>query len=219
MRYKLEKPVHGAIGMEKYQCTIEWRNGTFITDEPATSGGKDTGPDPFTLLISSLASCTLVTLRMYIDRKGWDIPQITVNANFYQEEKDGKIITIFDRDISFASPLSEEQRARLLDIAKACPVSRILEGDIQLRTYLFREEDVQKKVLYSNGEVTVVWKPEFCKHSARCVSQLPEVFNVNAKPWIDVNGASTERIVEQVKRCPSGALRYFYDGKGEDGIF
>lgn len=213
MQYKLEKPVHGSIGMVKYQCTIEWRNGTFITDEPLKSGGQDTGPDPFTLLVSSLASCTLATLRMYIDRKGWDVPQISVNANFYQEIREGKTVTVFDRDIAFGNPLPEEQRSRLLEIAKACPVSKILEGEIQLRTYLFREEDVQKKVHYSNGEVTVVWKPEFCKHAARCASQLPEVFDPNAKPWINVNGATMERIVEQVKRCPSGALRYFYNGE------
>ncbi|QEH40943.1 (4Fe-4S)-binding protein [Chitinophaga sp. XS-30] len=213
MQYKLEKPVHGTIGTVKYQCTIEWRNGTFITDEPLKSGGQDTGPDPFTLLVSSLASCTLATLRMYIDRKGWDVPQISVNANFYQEIREGKTVTVFDRDIAFGNPLPEEQRSRLLEIAKACPVSKILEGEIQLRTYLFREEDVQKKVHYSNGEVTVVWKPEFCKHAARCASQLPEVFDPNAKPWINANGATTERIVEQVKRCPSGALRYFYNEK------
>ena len=69
MKYKLEKPVQGTIGNEKYQCTIEWRNGKFISDEPETIGGKDSGPDPYTLLLSSLASCKLITLRMYIDRK------------------------------------------------------------------------------------------------------------------------------------------------------
>lgn len=87
MIYKFEKPVHGSIGLEKYQCTIEWRNGKFISDEPQSSGGKDMGPDPYTLLLSSLASCTLVTLRMYIDRKGWNIPSISVNVNMYSEKK------------------------------------------------------------------------------------------------------------------------------------
>lgn len=87
VKYKFDKPVHGSIGNEKYQCTIEWRNGKFIADEPVTSGGKDSGPDPYTLLLSSLASCTLVTMRMYIDRKGWQVPEIAVNANMYQETK------------------------------------------------------------------------------------------------------------------------------------
>jgi putative redox protein len=87
MIYKFEKPIAGHIGLEKYQCTIKWRNGEFISDEPASSGGKDLGPDPHTLLLSALASCTLVTLRMYIDRKNWNIPVVTVNVNMYQEIK------------------------------------------------------------------------------------------------------------------------------------
>src|SRR4030095_1893589 len=76
MKYKLEKPIHATIGNEKYQCAIEWRNGKFIADEPVMSGGKDSGPDPYALLLSSLASCALITMRMYIDRKGWDISEV-----------------------------------------------------------------------------------------------------------------------------------------------
>ena len=213
MQYKFEKPVHGTISREKYQCTIEWRNGKFIADEPVTSGGKDTGPDPFTLLLSSLASCTLITMRMYIDRKGWDIPEIAVNSNLYQETKDGKTTTIIDRDIIFLSPTKEEQKTRLLEIANHCPISKILEGDIKVRTFIFKDNETEKKINYSNEEITVVWKPEFCQHSARCWSQLPEVFDYKKKHWIDPNGAASEKIIEQVKKCPSGALSFYYNEK------
>ena len=51
MQYKLDQPIQGTIGVEKYQCNIEWRNGQFISDEPVVTGGKDTGPDPFSLLM------------------------------------------------------------------------------------------------------------------------------------------------------------------------
>jgi putative redox protein len=145
MQYKLENAVHGSIGTEKYQCTIEWRNGKFIADEPVKSGGKDAGPDPYTLLLSSLASCTLVTMRMYIDRKGWDIPEISVNVNLFQETKDGKTTTIIDRDILFLTPPDEEKKLRLQEIAMHCPISKILEGDIKVGTFLFREEATGKK--------------------------------------------------------------------------
>lgn len=215
MHYKFEKPVHGILGNEKYQCTIEWRNGKFIADEPVTSGGKDTGPDPYTLLLSSVASCTLITMRMYIDRKGWNIPQIAVNANLYQEVKDGKKLTNIDRDIIFLSPVEEEQKTRLFEIGKQCPISKILENDLIVRSFLFKEGETEKKINYANDEITVVWKPAFCQHSGRCWQQLPEVFDYTKKHWINPNGASSEKIIEQVKKCPSGALSFIYNGKKE----
>ena len=59
---------------------------------------------------------------------------------------------------------------------------------------------------YSSDEVTVVWQPGLCIHSAECVHGLEKVFDPNRKPWIDLSQASAESIVEQVKKCPSGAL-------------
>ncbi len=207
MQYKLEKPVHGTIGTTKYQCTIEWRNGKFIADEPVKSGGQDTGPDPFTLLLSSLASCTLATLRMYIDRKGWDIPAISVNTNMFQTKQGEELQTFIDRDISFSgAEVSAEQKNRLAEIAQACPVSKILEGNTKVRTYVYHEEEVDKKIKYANEDITVVWKPELCKHSGRCVTQLPSVFDLKAHPWINAKGAATQTIIDQVNKCPTGAL-------------
>lgn len=211
MQYKLEKPVHATIGTEKYQCSIEWRNGQLIADEPVQSGGLDLGPDPFTLLLSSLASCMLITMRMYIDRKLWDVPAITVNVNMYKEMLGEKNTTVIDRDIQFPEGVDADQKTRLLAIAKQCPISKILENDIKLRTFLFKEEETRKKINYSNDEITVVWKPEFCQHAQRCWRQLPEVFDYKAKPWINPLGATTEQVIEQVKSCPSGALTFFYN--------
>jgi uncharacterized Fe-S cluster protein YjdI len=61
---------------------------------------------------------------------------------------------------------------------------------------------------YTNGEVTVLWKPSFCAHSTLCFRGLREVFDPTKRPWINMGGASTERIIEQVQKCPSGALTY-----------
>lgn len=70
-----------------------------------------------------------------------------------------------------------------------------------------------KKREYSNGEVTVVWKAKKCIHSGICVNGLPEVFRPTVRPWIRISEASTEDIINQVKRCPSGALSYFINGE------
>ena len=210
MKYKFEKPVQGSIAKKKYQCTIEWRNGKFIADEPPSVGGEDTGPDPYTLLLSSLASCKLITLRMYIDRKGWEIDKIAISVNLYQETKSEMTTTIIDCDILFLSPVSEEQKMKLVEIAKNCPVSKILQGDLKVRVFAFRDGET-KTIRYRNEKITVLWKPEFCQHSTRCWAQLPQVFKPTRRKWIDPDGAPEERIEEQVGRCPSGALLFMYN--------
>jgi len=61
---------------------------------------------------------------------------------------------------------------------------------------------------YSNGDITVVWKPALCMHSTHCWKDLGNVFNPKKSPWIHMNGAWTEEIIAQVEKCPSGALTY-----------
>jgi uncharacterized Fe-S cluster protein YjdI len=59
---------------------------------------------------------------------------------------------------------------------------------------------------YSNGETTIVWKPELCIHSGVCVKTLPRVYNPKERPWIKPENATTQEIIDQVANCPSGAL-------------
>lgn len=133
MDFLLEKPVKGKIGIEKYKVILEWRNGQLISDEPLELGGKDLGPDPYTLLLASLASCTLSTLRMYIDRKEWDIPNISIEVNMYQEKMENLSTTI-TRKIHLGNDVDELQKSRLLAIAAMCPVSKLLENKISLES-------------------------------------------------------------------------------------
>jgi uncharacterized Fe-S cluster protein YjdI len=72
-------------------------------------------------------------------------------------------------------------------------------------------EDITKK--YTNGEITVVWKPKLCIHSAICFKGLPAVFDPRRRPWIKPEAAGTDVIMEQVRQCPSGALSYFTNEK------
>lgn len=66
---------------------------------------------------------------------------------------------------------------------------------------------------YTNNEVTVVWKPKICIHSTLCWKGLIEVFNPKERPWVKLDGATTEKIIEQVKLCPSGALSYYLNAE------
>ena len=136
------------------------------------------------------------------------MPQIEINANMYQETKDEETRTVIDRDIFFRSEVDEEQKKRLVEIAKRCPISKILEGNTKVRTFYFEDHETGKKINYIDDEITIVWQPELCQHSERCWSQLPEVFDYKKKPWINPQGASSEKISEQIKKCPSGALSY-----------
>ena len=74
--------------------------------------------------------------------------------------------------------------------------------------------EITKK--YSNGEITVVWKPHLCCHSTICFKGLPQVFDPRVRPWVNIEGAASDEIVVQVARCPSGALSILRDGEETD---
>jgi putative redox protein len=103
-----------------------------IADEPEELGGTDLGPAPGEFLMISLASCTAITLRMYADRKKWPLEKIRVEVDF--EKVDYK--TIFKRELQLIGDLTDEQRARLLQIANACPVHKTLTNPIEIQTSL-----------------------------------------------------------------------------------
>lgn len=68
---------------------------------------------------------------------------------------------------------------------------------------------------YTNGETTIVWEAEKCIHSAICVKGLPQVFQPKEKPWIKIDAATTEDLINQVKACPSGALSYYMNDESD----
>lgn len=133
LHYILKEPIKASIGQQPYKVTIVWRNGELVADEPESVGGKDLGPDPFTLLAAALATCTLSTLKMYVDRKGWSVNSMQVEVNIAQNNH-GELSSIFERSIHIDGSIDNAQRERLLHIAKSCPVSKLLEHQIQLKT-------------------------------------------------------------------------------------
>ena len=72
-----------------------------------------------------------------------------------------------------------------------------------------------KTKAYTNGEVTVVWKPEACIHSAICAKGLPKVFQPKERPWVKMDAATTAELVGQIKACPSGALGFYMNDEDD----
>lgn len=104
------------------------RGMNWISDEPVESGGANLGPKPTELLLSSLASCKLITVKMYASRKGWDLEDMAIQLSFIESEGDKKRI---EKKISFAGDLDDKQKARLLDISGRCPVAKMLKNSLE----------------------------------------------------------------------------------------
>ena len=112
---------------------------SFITDEPVAAGGEDAGPDPYTLMLAALGSCISMTLKLYARRKQWPLESVNVHLRQSRihskdcqectQDQDGFVHRI-ERKVSITGPLSEEQRARLQEIAHKCPVHRTLTSEI-----------------------------------------------------------------------------------------
>lgn len=77
-------------------------------------------------------------------------------------------------------------------------------------------KDITKK--YTNGEITIVWKPNMCIHSTICFKGLGNVFDPQRRPWITPEAGTTEQIIDQVKKCPSGALSYYLNSEAGDEV-
>ncbi|RYD76545.1 MAG: OsmC family peroxiredoxin [Sphingobacteriales bacterium] len=122
--------VKATINKEHYACSVTNGSHDIVVDEPLELGGTHKGFAPKGLLMASLASCVAITLRMYIDRKGWEVDKIEVEVNISVENAE----TIFVEEIICTGNLSEEQKLRLEDIATKCPVSKILASGHEIRS-------------------------------------------------------------------------------------
>ena len=101
------------------------------SDEPERRGGTNTGAAPFDLLLSSLGACTAITLRMYADRKQWQLGTIDVRLRLVKE---GEAPMHIERKIAVAEPMDGDQQAKLLEIADKTPVTKALAPGVPIQT-------------------------------------------------------------------------------------
>lgn len=125
-----ELSVTVTIGKEKYKTEVSNGRNVLIADEPEPMGGTDQGLGPKELLLSSLGSCTAMTLRMYADRKAWDLQEVIIVLKMEVVPSSHQQTAYIKNHIKLMGNLDDDQRKRLLQIAELCPVHKILSNPI-----------------------------------------------------------------------------------------
>jgi putative redox protein len=127
VRVVARRKVSGANPIFGFTHEVEIEGGhTIVVDEPLEAGGNDAGPSPTRLVAAGLAGCIAVTIEMYAEGKGWDVGQVEVDVDV--EYADFAPLS-FAVTLHLPAELSEEQRARLLLVARKCPVHKLLAGE------------------------------------------------------------------------------------------
>ncbi|MCZ6694256.1 MAG: OsmC family protein [Bacteroidetes bacterium] len=129
------------INRTQYKTIVVAGNHELTADEPVPLG-QDLGPGPYDFLLIALGTCVTMTLRMYADRKGWDLEQVEVHlaqSRIYAEdcedcESTDGYVHIIEKKLKFSGELTEEQIKRLLEISDKCPVNKTLTHEIKIET-------------------------------------------------------------------------------------
>ncbi len=134
-----------AKSLQNLQVEIEADGHRLIGDEPVEAGGDDAGPDPYGLLLSSLAACKVITVHMYARRKEWPLEAVSLSLSTHkvhardcedcESDPDAKV-DIIEAEISFEGDLDQDQRSRLAEISDRCPVHRTLTSEVKIRSQM-----------------------------------------------------------------------------------
>lgn len=117
-----------------YLAEAKMRNHFAVLDEPVDRGGDNNGPTPVEYLLTAIGGCVSMTLRMYAERKKWDVGEITVNVTQKEELTPDGIKKSLTEEISFEKEITEVQKTKLLEIAGKCPVAKMVKGETEIRS-------------------------------------------------------------------------------------
>lgn len=143
-----KKIVHAHLPEEeKFTTTLTVGNHELIADEPeSVEGGKDKGPDPYDYLLMSLGSCSVMTVKMYARRKGWEVGELYIELRHNKRhvkdcehcEDSSSKIDVIEKELVVKADLPDEQLDKLLEISNKCPVHRTLMEDIKIESSISR---------------------------------------------------------------------------------
>jgi putative redox protein len=129
-----EAVVVDLTGVGRFQVQVRSGSATILVDEPEKAGGLGSGPNPFDLLSAALGSCTVMTMRLYAERKGWPLTQARARVTHHRGALQAR--DTFSLQIELEGDLDETQRARLIDVAGHCPVHMTLDRGAEVATTL-----------------------------------------------------------------------------------
>lgn len=135
---------HLNLKEDKFTTTIQTAKHSFIADEPTSIGGDDFGPSPYDFLSAGLAACTVMTLKMYAQRKQWDLQEIYTHITYSKKHSDDLMLDLekptridhLSKKLTLIGNLDEKQRQRLKEIASKCPVHKTLQSEVIIDTEL-----------------------------------------------------------------------------------
>lgn len=144
---KSNRIVHIYLGEKNYRTVMHAGRHELISDEPKTSGGEDMGPDPYDYLLMSLGSCSVITMKMYANRKKWPIDELYVELLHYKKEIAGDGNNpgkrdVIEKEIIVKGDLTDEQIERLVEISKKCPVHKTLMNSVDIVTRPEKKSDI-----------------------------------------------------------------------------
>ena len=128
-------------GLGRYQVEARMGDSALLIDEPVAAGGLGSGPNPYDMIGAAVGACTVMTIRLYANRKGWPLTKVRAAVRHSRPSLESR--DRFELAITLEGTLDEEQRARIMEIAERCPVHLTLARGADVEAKLISEEKVE----------------------------------------------------------------------------